>query len=626
LKLVKNIMNQLTKNILKNGARLMITALLLFVTQLYFAQTPSFVAQVSKNKVAVGEVFTVAFTLNGSGNSLQYPAFTGFEIYAGPNQSQSVSMVNGTVSQSITLSLYLYAKQIGKYTIGVATVMSGNQKLETKPIVIEVVKGNPQPQQQQQNNNNNQQPANEKTQFATEMGNDDLFVKTYLSKTKGYIGEQIIATQKVYSRVDLRGFQNMKFPPYNGFWSQTENSNQQINLQTENVNGVNYYVADLNKVYLFPQRSGEITIQPVELDCIVRRQTKRQPRNIFEQFFGTGGYEDVVVKVKSKTVKLNILELPTENKPENFNGAVGDFSYKVSIDKNEVKANDAINLKLTISGSGNIKLIEPLKLKLPESFEVYDPKVNENIKTTGGVSGTKTFDYLIIPREQGTFTLSNIGFSYFDADKKKYVSIPSPDINVKVLEGDGSSAQIISSNKKTVKETENDLRYIKTGNLNLSVINDDFFGSVTHFLLLALPFLLFIAGLFFMQQHIKANSNLTLVKERKAAKLAKKQLSVAEKHLKTNTKDLFFNEVLNALNNYIGDKFRMSVVDFSKEKISDMLLSRNVTTITTQHVIETLNTCEYAKYAPAQVTGDLNKVYNDTLKLISDIEEQIKKA
>jgi hypothetical protein len=588
----------------------------------YYAQSPAFTAQVSKNKVAIGEVFTVAFTLNGTGSNLTYPNFKGFEIYSGPNQSQSISMVNGNVSQSTTLSFYILAKVEGRYTIGAATVMSGNQKLETKPIVIDVVKGNPQPQQQ----NQSQQPAGkEKNQYASELSNDDLFVRTFLSKSKCFIGEQIMITQKVYSRVDLRGFQNVKFPPYNGFWAQQENSNQQINLQQENVNGVNYYVADYNKVYLFPQRIGSITIDPVELECIVRRQTKRQPRNIFEQFFGAGGYEDVAVKVKSKPVKVDVIDLPTENKPTDFTGAVGDFSFKVDISKNQVKANDAVNLKFTISGSGNIKLVEPMNLNLPESFESYDPKINETIKTIGGVSGSKTYDYLIIPREKGTFTLSNLGFSYFDVTKKKYISIPSPQITLQVLEGDGTNAQIISSNKKEIKETENELRYIKTGDLNLKNKENEFFSSMAHYLFLLIAFTVFIFAVIFKKNQIKANSNLKLVKERKAAKLAKKQLSIAEKHLHLNNKDLFFNEVLNALNNYVGDKFNMSVVDLSKENISDMLLSKQVNEQTIQQLLETLNTCEYAKYAPSSVTGDLNKVYIDTLELISQIEEQIKR-
>jgi hypothetical protein len=592
------------------------------------AQTPSFIAQVSKNKVAVGEVFQVAFTLNGSGSNLVYPAFNDFDIYSGPNQSQSMSMVNGTISQSTTLSLFIAAKKEGRFTIGAASVMSGNQKLETKPIVIEVTKGAPQ-QQQGNQNAQAQQPqqaqGKEKNQYASEISNDDLFVRTFLSKTKCYLGEQLTLTQKVYSRVDLRGFQNVKFPPYNGFWSQQEVNNQQINLKQENVNGVMYYVAEYSKVYLFPQRAGTISIEAIELDCIVRRQTKRQPRNIFEQFFGAGGYEDVAVKVKSKPVKVDVEDLPTENKPLNFSGAVGDFGYKAEIDKNKVKANEAINLKITISGKGNIKLIEPLKLNLPESFEVYDPKESENIKTNGGVSGNISYSYLIIPREKGEFTLNNLGFNYFDADKKQYVSIPSPDINLTVLEGDPGSAQIIAPKKHGVDESENDIRYIKTGNLGLKKHDEEFFSSTTHYLLLIFPTLLFLVGLYLVRQHIKANSNIMAVKERKAAKLAKKQLVIAEKYMSANNKEAFFTEVLNALNKYIGDKFALSIVDLSKEKISEMLLSRNVSDATTKNVIDTLNTCEYAKYAPSAVTGDLKKVYNDTIELISQIENQIKK-
>ena len=593
------------------------------------AQTPSFVAQVSKNRVAVGEVFQVAFTLNGSGNNLVYPAFNDFDIYSGPNQSQSMSMVNGNISQSTTISLFIAGKKEGKFTIGVATVVSGNQKLETKPIVIEVIKAAAQQQQQQNGNAQNpqaqQNQTKEKNQYASEISNEDLFVRTFLSKTKCFLGEQLTLTQKVYSRVDLRGFQNVKFPPYNGFWSQQEQGNQQIDLKQENVNGVMYYVADYNKVYMFPQRTGTLSIEAIELDCIVRRQTKRQPRNIFEQFFGAGGYEDVAIKVKSKPVKVEVTDLPAENKPQNFSGAVGDFAFKAEIDKNQVKANEAINLKITVSGKGNIKLIEPLKLNLPESFESYDPKESENIKTAGGVTGSITYNYLIIPREKGEFIIDNLGFNYFDAEKKQYVSIPSPEMKLTVLEGEAGSAQIITPKKHGVGETENDIRYIKTGDLDLQKNDTEFFSSTTHYLLLLFPTILFFVGIFLVRQHIKANSDIVSVKERKAAKLAKKQLVIAEKYMLANNKEPFFTEILNALNKYIGDKFALSIVDLSKEKISEMLLSRNVSEVTTKNVIDTLNTCEYAKYAPSAVTGDLKQVYNDTVELISQIENQIKK-
>lgn len=604
----------------------------LFISSWAIAQNPNFYSQVSKTKVNVGEIFQIAFTLEGQGANLVYPSFKDFDIYSGPNQSQSMSMVNGNFSQSTTISLFIAAKKEGKFTIGPASVMAGNQKLETKPITIEVIKTG-SPQQQQSANSN--APANpqaqqtnpqEKNQYASDLNDDDFFVRAFLSKTKCYQGEQIHLSYKIYSRHQILDFnpkQLMK--SFDGFWNENDVNTGPFPLNTEVVNGINYYVVEIYNTYLFAQRSGKITIDPIDVEAAIRKQTKRQPRNIFEQFFGTAGYDDIVVKGKSKPLKVEVIELPAENKPNNFSGAIGNFSYKAEITKNEVKANDAFNLKLTINGKGNIKLVDPLKLNLPESFEVYEPKVNETIKTNGGVSGSKTYDYLIIPREQGEYSINNLNFSYFDTDKKQYITLPSPEIKLTVLEGDASSAQVISPAKKGIKENENDIRYIKTGDLGLSKPENEFFSSCTHLLLLVLPTVLFFSSLFFIKRQRKLNGNMAVLKERKAAKIAKQQLVLAEKHMKSNLKDLFFNEVLNAIHKYLGNKFRLATADLSKEKISEMLISKQVSEATTQKLIETLDTCEFAKYAPNAVTGDLQNVYQETIELISQIEEQIKK-
>jgi len=586
-------------------------------------ESQNIVAQVSKNKVTVGEVFQIAFTLNGAGSNITYPNMKDFDIYSGPNQSQSISMVNGNFSQSTTISLFIAAKKEGKFTIGPASAVIGGHKVETNPIQIEVSATANQAASSSGGNSTNQKQ--DKNQYASEVSNDDLFVRTFLSKNKCYIGEQITLTQKVYSRVDLRGFQNVKFPPYNGFWSKQEDNQRQINLQQENVNGVNYYVAEYNTVYLFPQRVGTITIDPVELDCIVRRATKRQPRNVFEQFFGSGGYEDVVVSVKSKAVKVEVKDLPSENKPLGFTNAVGNYSYKAQISKDIVKANDAVNLKISLSGKGNISLLEPLKINLPESFEIYDPKVNENIKTTGGISGTKTYDYLIIPREKGEYIINDLSFSFFDPEKKQYITLPSPDIKLTVLEGDGSSAEIVTPSKIKIKEDENDIRYIKTGDLGLTKSTNYFFGSLLHYLIISLLLFVFMLVTISYKKYLKNNSNVILVKERKAAKLAKKQLSSAEKLMQLNHKEQFYNEIITALHNYLGNKFGLSTVDLSKEKIIEILIAKQVTQTTSNLVIETINTCEFAKYAPNAVSDNLQQVYQNTLELISQIEEQIKK-
>lgn len=581
------------------------------------AQAPAFYAQVSKNRVAVGEPFQIAFTLNGPGNNLVYSNLKEFNILSGPNQSQSMSIVNGSMSQSTTISFIIAAKKEGKITIGPASVMAnGNQKLETAPIVIEVTKGSGQGQGAGSGN---------EEQYNSEIGNEDVFLRTYLSKTKCYLGEQITVTQKAFSRLDLRGFQNIKFPAYNGFWSQQEDGNKQINPQQEVINGITYIVAEYSKTYLFPQRSGSITIEPVELECIVRRATQRQPRNIFEQFFGAGGYEDVAVKVKSKPVNVEVRELPEDGKPEGFSGAVGNFSYKAELSKDQVKANDAVTIKLTVTGKGNIALLEAPKLTLPESFETYDPKSSETVKTNGGVSGSKTFDYLVIPREKGEFVISDLNFSYFDPEKKQYVKLPSPDMKLTVLEGEAGSAQVIIPHKKGLKETENDIRYIKTGDLGLEKSREEFFASALHYLLIVLPVLLFAGTVVAVKQRIRANSDVTAMKERRAARLAKKQLATAEKYMQANRKDEFFNEVLNALNRYISDKLGLPVADLSKDRISEMLLQKQVNDATRKQLIDMLNTCEYARYAPSAVTGDLKQVYRDTAELISQLESQIKK-
>lgn len=591
----------------------------LFFHQLLSSQNLSFTAMVSSNKVQVGENFQITFSLNNSGTNFKFPNLNkDFDVLSGPNPSNSISIINGNYSQTISYSFVIAAKKEGKYTIGPASVMVGNQKLETKPITIEVSKG-------ANNNASGQNQGQVQENQSANISSDDLFIKSTLNKSKSYLGEQVTLVQKVYSKVNLIGFQDVKFPAYNGVWAQNEENNKQIELKIENLNGVSYYVAEISTTYLFPQHVGKITIDPTEVICIVRRQVKRAPRNIIEQFFGGGGYEDVSYKIKSRPVSIDVSEFPEQGKPENFNGAVGNYSYKTEVSKQQMKANESFNLKITISGSGNLKLTEAPKLNLPESFEVYDPKINEKINVSGGVSGTKIYDYLIIPRESGDFKLNELSFSYFDPAKKQYINIPSPEINIHVLPGDeNSSAKIITPNKKEVGQKENDIRYIKTGDLNLKKNEDEFFSSLTHYLILMSGIILFSIGIYYRQQHLKAGSDIVSSRQRKAAKMARKQLISAEKHMKANQKELFFDEVLSALNRYVSYKLNIPVADLSKENIKQHLSNRSIQNETLSKLIETIDTCEYAKYAPGAVNGDLKTVYNNTVQLITDIEEELK--
>jgi len=382
-------------------------------------------------------------------------------------------------------------------------------------------------------------------------------------------------------------------------------------------------VLDIYSSYLFPQSSGELTIDPIEVVALVRHQVKRAPRNFIEQFLGTNSYEDVEIKLKSKAVKVNVSELPEENKPESFNGAVGNFACKTEISKQSVKANDAVNLKITLSGKGNIKLTEAPQLNLPESFEAYEPKIAEKINTSGGVSGVKTYDYLIIPRESGEFTLDKFNFSYFDPDKKQYVTIPSPTITLTVLPGDNSSAQVIVP-KKDVKESDNDIRYLKTGDLQLTKSGSEFFASALHYILLIVPALLFAAGMYAWRRQQRLNGDTIATRQRKAAKMARKQLAMAEKHMKLSQKEAFFDELLAALNRYISHKLNIPVADLSRDNIRQDLVAKQISEGTLQKLLSTLDTCEYAKYAPGAVSGDLKAVYDNTVELVAHMEEELK--
>lgn len=580
-------------------------------------------AQASKTKVAVGENFQISFSINSNGNGFKAPPLNDFDVYSGPNQSTSMSFINGSMSQSITFSYVIAAKKEGKYTIGAASMNAAGTTVQSNPLTIEVVKGNATAQ----NQGNTNAPSQNSASANSENIGDNLFVKTSVSKTKAYLGEQITVTHKVYTRYQLRGFQDIKFPDYRGFWSQEAPGTQQIQVVNENIDGVNYQVGELKRTYVFAQRSGKLEIEPMDIECVVRKQSNKRPRDVFEQFFG-GGYEDAVYAVKSKPVQIEILPLPETNKPADFSGAVGNYSFKAQLSKDKIKANDAINLTITLTGKGNIKLVDPLKINFPEDFETYDAKIKENISANGGgVSGSKTFDYLIIPRHGGDYKIDQINFSYFDPEKKQYVTLPSPEFNIQVEKGkdEDATANVFNPrSKEDVKILGNDIRYIKTNNIELKPKNNYFFGSGLFYTGIATPFLAFIGFLFVRKKSIENNKDIVSVKSRKATKMAKKRLLLAEKHLKENNKEQFYIEIFKALYGYTSDKLNIPVAELNKEHISEKLKNGNVTDATIKELIAIVDSCEYARYAPSAVSGDLSNIYNTTVELITKIESELK--
>ena len=315
--------------------------------------------------------------------------------------------------------------------------------------------------------------------------------------------------------------------------------------------------------------------------------------------------------------------MPNEKKPSKFNGAVGSFAFNAELENKKVKENEPINLKLSISGKGNINLLSAPEISFPTEFETYDPKITENISVSGIVSGSKTYEYLIIPRKRGEYKIDQINFSYFDPEKKQYVVIPAPELSIVVEPGlaNSSGTATVYTPKNEIEKTENDIRYIKKGNLELKNTDTEFFSSFGHFALLFGSLAIFSIGIIYKKQQVKLNSNVVAVKERKAAKLARKKLFAAEKYMKANDKPNFYNEVSNALNQYISDKFNIPVADLSRENIRIHMEKRNIPAEITDKFITTLDNCEFVKYAPGAVSDNLTSTFDDTIVLITRIEE-----
>lgn len=583
-------------------------ALVVFSVFLCFTQVRSqtVYAQVNSKRVQVGVPFEYAIVISVSANSYAPPSFKDFDIVSGPNQSSSIQYVNGVLTQQMIISWGLVPRKEGKFTIGPALVTANGQQFQTSGIQVEAVKGAPG-------------AGGSEAAQGSGVSGQDLFIRTTVSKNRIYLGEQITIVQKVYSRNQIIGYQKSNPPSYDGFYSQAQDSPTRGQLVMENVDGVNYYTHEIFRTIASPNKSGKITISPIELVPIIRKQTSARPRSIFDQFFGGASYEDIPVTVNSRPQVVEVLPLPEEGKPAGFNGAVGVFSMRTEISRTTLKANEAFNIKLTISGRGNLRLLSPPQLSLPETFETYDPRVTEG-------SGSKTFDYLVIPRREGEYRLDDIAFSYFNLDTKKYVTTASSDIVVNVLPPDpGSSGAQVYSLRSQVKQTDNDIRYIKKGDLALTKKGGEFFNAPAHIALLVLPVLGLVGGWIARRAHIRSMSNVVAMRERKAAGLAKKQLRLAEKKKTGGQKDEFYAEVLTALQNYLSFKLNIPVSELSREKAVTALESRGVKEETRAKLVSTLDTAEFARYAPGSVSGDLNSVYQDTLSLVVSLEQQLNK-
>jgi hypothetical protein len=581
----------------------------------------SFTATASKTTVGVGEQFQVDFTLGGNGNAFTPPPFTDFQNAGGPFTSSSFQYINGVNSQSMAYTYVLIPKKEGTFTIGAATIHSGSKTLSSNTLTIKVVKAGAATQQKStaQQNSNSQSGS-----MTDEQLKQNLFIRVIPEKTKVYQGEAVPVTIKVYSRVDLQGFQDATLPDYTGFYCENVPQKGQMSLTRENINGVTYASVIFKQSVIFPQHSGKLKIDAASAQCVVMERAKSSdPNDLFGQFFGTT--KRAVYTIKSEPVTIDVMPLPQTDKP--FSGMVGHITIKSTLDKSSVKANDAVNLNVSISGDGELKLIDSIPFRFPADFDHYDAKITDHLNvTTTGVSGTRNFSYLVIPRHQGNFKIPQVDFTYFDPSKKSYITLNIPEMSLDVAKGDNNSSAVTVNtpvNKEDVKVLGSDIRYIHTGHLPAYRSDDYFLFSLPFFAGIVSPLLCFVGFLFARRRYIELHKDAVGLKQRGATKMAKKRLKTANSFIASNNKEKFYDELHTALNSYLSDKFTIPVADLSRETITGKLTEKKVGPDTLQQLSTVLDNCEFARYAPASVTGNLNEVYESAIMLITKLEDEI---
>lgn len=585
------------------------------------------------NTVQSGERFNLVYTLNAEGRNFRGPAIENFSVLSGPStsQSSSIQIINGKVARSVEYSFtyVLAAGKEGVFEIPPAKITVDGTSYDSNPVKINVAKGSSGTQGQQ-----GSQSGQSGSSGNFDDLKDDVFIRAVASKTNPMQGEQIVITYKLYFRINISAPEFRKEPSFMGFWKTDLNKDRQSYKQyTENYNGQQYNVAEIKKFALFPQKSGKIEIEVAYATCQaqVREQSQQKSRDpFFDSFFNDpffNRYKTVEIPLSANAMTINVIPLPTSNRPPQFNGAVGSFEFTPSIDKTSLKANEAINLKFTIRGKGNIELVDKLPVSFPPDFEVYDPKITSDINIAeDGVSGSKTFEYLIIPRTQGIFTIKPVNFSFFDLKRNTYQTLSSPEYTINVAKGEGSAGNVTYSgvNQADIKYIGSDIRHIKTKGLKLKAIGSYFFGSSLFYALYLLPVLLFIVFITTMKKELKKRSNISLMRNRKATKVAQKRMKKAQTFMQENKKNEFFEEVSLALWGYLSDKFSIPLSNLSMDTVKDALLAKEVNEATIKQFIETLEHCEYARFAPGESNSAMDNIYNEAVKIISQIENELK--
>jgi hypothetical protein len=570
--------------------------------------------------VEAGQQFSVSWTVNSGGGQFSAPSFEGFYKLMGPQTSYSSStqIINGKISHQTTYSYlyYLQALQEGKYVIPPASYTVKNKTYYSDSIRIEVT-GSGSPRQ------NIQSGANTGTTTRTEPAGGDIFVDLSLNRKEVYLGEHIAATVKIYTKVDLSGINEIKYPAFTGFLKSDIETPPLTQLRQENINGTVYGTGVIQNFLLYPQVTGEITIDPVQISVLVR-QRSGEADPFFGDFFST--FQTVQKVIVSSVNKINVKPLPGL-KPADFSGVVGSLDMKATLNQDSVNVNDALNFRITISGNGNLKLAEAPKLTLSPDIEVYDPRVTDNIKNSlNGASGQRTFEYLLIPRHYGDYKIPSVTYSFFNTSSGKYETLTTGEHRFYARKGTETTSGITvygGVSKEDVKYLGKDIRFIKSDPGRLARSVNLIVKSRTFYSIYAIAIVLFLIVLFIRREHIRRNADITAVRNRKAGKVAGKRLKEASACLKRSETDRFHEEILKAIWGYLSDKLNIPVADLNRSNVVAVLKEKGIGDDDINSLTGILDRCEYARYAPSSSETEAVTIYEGTARFIRSVENSI---
>jgi hypothetical protein len=582
-----------------------ILLLTFFISGLLSAQEVSFDAKVSKKQLGINERLRVDFTMNTDGDNFEPPSFENFTVVGGPSQSINNSWINGVRSFSKSYSYFLAPKKGGEFTIGQATIEIDGKTYKTLPVKITVTAAIDKPKDP----NDPNYIASEKIHLVAEISNGNP-----------YLNEAITVVYKLYvaQNTGVRNWREIDSPRYNDFWSQNIDV-KGIDIKQGTYNGEDYRYVVLRKTVLYPQKTGKLTIEPLSLDITVEVPSNRR------DVFGRSFMSTVNRTVASRNRVINVKPLPENGKPENFSGAVGSFDFKVTTNKESLKATEALELKVSVSGKGNLKLFRLPKPTLPSSLEVYEPEHSEKVNTrTSGMQGTISDSYTVVPNFQGSYPIPKVSFSYFDLKTKQYKTLTSERLIIEVNEGPQSAGSTNNTpgvlTENIIPANLNSFSSFKTSTKFQPIISEPFFNSNLFWFLLLGPFLLIPFIMFVVKRRTTRALDVTGNKIRKTNRLARKYLSNAKKSL--GQKEQFYNALERALHNYLKSKLRLETSEFNKEKIEELLGNKNINSATLEGFISLLTSCELARYTPLS-TVDMQNDYKKAAGVINDLDKQL---